>query len=286
MFILDYNYVKPTIDKGDYIAAKGVDRASHISECYLPNIPAISLTQRTAVLYSAGFTIHQAETRKLPADNYCFAGSIPAQDYSMIIKESSLHAMHKWIGSMLHNELVVHANINSNTCASSMYALWEAEQLLTSGKVDEVIIIAEERTSYNTLRIFNEHRIPLVCGDGFAIIRLTNKKSDLEVKDTKWEYSYQTNPFKTTKEGYALIDTPSDNINPHGTHTATNDIAEAPLLLNRNVIEYKPTIGHTQGVSGLLELCMTIDEPSITGSTLCVASGLGGFYGSCILHKH
>jgi len=287
MFILDYEYIKATNDLGDHLEVPGVTREDTITNCFLPNVSEIVLTQRTAVLYAGGFSIHQSETRDLPPTDYRYNGSISAGKSSMVIKESTVNSLHKWIGSMVNNELVNYATINSNTCASAMFSLFEAEMLLKSQMCDEVIIIAEERTSANTLRIFKEHRIDITCSDGFAVIRLTRDKGTHEIVNTKWSYSYNTNPFRTTKEGYSAIDTTEvDNINPHGTGTESNNLAEADLLEGRNVLAYKKDIGHSQGVSGLLELCMTIEDPKAIGDTLCVASGLGGFYGSCILRKH
>jgi len=240
------------------------------------------------VLYAGGFNIHQSESRDVSSVNPRHIGSVNYQPTSMVIKESTAYSLHQWIGAMEHNELVVYASINSNTCASSMFSLYEAERLLKEGVCEEVIIIAEERTSFNTLRIFKEHRVPLVCGDGFAMLRLTLEPTPYEIKETKWFYSYERNPFQTTGKAYIHVDTdePVDNIKPHGTRTPSNNLAEEELVKDRNAIYYKDITGHTQGVSAILEICMLIEDLDVQGKTLCVASGLGGFYGSCILHKH
>jgi len=288
MYIKDFKYLVPTIDKGDHIEIEGITREGYTTHEYLARIKAPVLIKRTAVLYAGGFNTHQSESRNVDTVNPRNRGSVNYQPTSMVIKESTAYSLHKWIGEMEHNELVVYANINSNTCASSIHSIYEAERLLKDGIVEEVIIIAEERTSFDTLRIFKEHRIPLVCGDAFAMVTLTMEPTPYEITNSQWYYSYNRNPFQTTSKAYMEVDTAKevDNIKPHGTGTPSNTEAEQGLLKDRNPIYYKNSTGHTQGVSALLEICMTLDDTSITGSTLCVASGLGGFYGSCILHKH
>ena len=287
MYIKDYKYLTPTIACGDHNEVEGINREGYTTRQYLDKIKAPVLTKRTAVLYAGGFNIHQSESRDVSTVNTRHVGSVPFQKTSMVIKEATAYSLHQWIGAMEHNELVVYANINGNTCASSMHSLYEAERILKDGIADEVIVIAEERTSFNTLRIFNEHRVPLVCGDGFAMLVLTNDKTVNEIVDTKWFYSYDRNPFQTTGRAYLQVDTTKaiDNIKPHGTRTPSNNKAEEDLVKDRNAIYYKDITGHTQGVSAILEICMLIDDNEVAGSTLCVASGLGGFYGSCILHK-
>jgi len=287
MFIKDYQYLKPTIDCGDHIEIEGINREDYAINQYMDRISINKVDKPTAVLYAAGFSSHQMESRDPTTVKSIFQGSVKLQHTTMVIKESTVYAMHKWIGSIDGKENIVYANINGNACASSMYSLYEAQRLLNEGVCKEVIIITEERTSFNTLRIFKEHRIPLVCGDALAIVTLTNEPTEFEITDTKWEYQYNNNPFLVTKDGYSKVDTNLgiDSIKPHGTKTPTNDDAETDLVSNRNTIYYKSEIGHAQGASALLEICMLLDDKEVSGNTLCVASGLGGFYGSCILRK-
>ena len=42
-----------------------------------------------------------------------------------------------------------------------------------------------------------------------------------------------------------------------------------------------------QGASALVEICMLLDDENVSSDEpiLCVASGMGGFYGSCVLYK-
>jgi len=286
MYIKHYEYIKATINCGDHLEIDNINRVDFTTKQYLNLINQITLSKPTAVLYAGGFNIHQSESRDIVSVNSRYVGTVTYTKPSIIIKESTAYSMHQWIGEMENNELVVYANINSNTCASSMHSIYEAQRLLNDGVCEEVIIIAEERTSFNTLRIFKEHGIPITVADGIAIIVLSNTVTPLEVTDTKWAYRYDRNPFNTTVEGYALVSTPCDVVKPHGTRTASNNAAEEELVRGKEVLYYKDEVGHAQGVSAVLELCMAIDDVRVQTSVLCVASGLGGFYGSCVLHKN
>lgn len=283
MFIRDYFYLKPTIDCGDHIEIEGINREDYATPQFIEKAPKIVLDRPTAVLVAGGVGIHQSESRDVNSVKDRYIGSVPFNKSTRLVKEISAYSLHKWIGEMENNQFVEYANVNHNTCSSSMYSLYEAERLLSSGQVDEVIIIAEERTSFNTIRIFKEHGIPLIVSDGFAIVRLW-KDGGLEITDTKWTYEWNRNPFGVTESGYLKVDGEADKVKPHGTGTNNNDSAEKVLFRGREVINYKKDIGHSQGASALLELCMLADS-EVEGDILCVASGLGNFYGSCVLHK-
>ena len=287
MFVIDYFYKVPTVDKNDHIEIEGINREDYATDQYRRIAPTIKLTKPTAVLYAGGASISQSENRNASNVPDKYAGTVSYQDSQIFIKEINAYSMHKWIGDMKNNEFVVYASINGNSCASSMYSLYEAERLLNNDEVEEVIIIAEERTSFNTIRIFKEHYIPLTVSDGLAIVRLSKSDNgnNIEITDTKWKYEWNRNPFGVTKKGYLTIDNKTDMVKLHGTGTPANNKAEEVLTTNKDSINYKSKIGHSQGASALLELCMAIDDENAKGDILCVASGLGGFYGSCILHK-
>jgi len=285
MFVIDYQYKVPTVHCEDHIEIEGINRKDYATTLFMELADKIVLTKPTAVLYAGGASISPSESRDLSSANKRFKISVPYQRSTMAIKELTAYSMHKWIGAMENNHLVTYASINNNTCASSMFSLYEAERLLRDGVVEEVIVIAEERTSFNTVRIFKEHAVPVTPSDGFAIVRL-GKEGIIEITDTKWAYQYGRNPFGTTVEGYSKVDSEAPTIKPHGTGTPNNDRAEEEIIKNRKTVYYKKDIGHSQGASALLEVCMLLDDDSVNGDVLCVASGLGGFYGSCILHKN
>ena len=277
MKVNSYKYILPNsegivtgLDRYDYMTPQYIDMVSD----YLDNI---TLTGKVAFLYAGGVVLPASEARNTIVDK---GYSQPIKESSIVIRELAAYSMHKWIGRLEGKEKIIHASINGNTCASSMYSLYEAERLFEQG-FDEVIIVAEEKTAYNTLRIFDEHNIDIDVGEGLAIIHLVKGEG---ISDCKWGYEYNRNPFGVTSTGYASVTTKCNYVNPHGTGTDNNEDAEDRAFIGIPQIRYKEKIGHTQGVSGLIEVCMVLEE-SIKGKVLCVSSGLGGFYGSCIVNK-
>jgi hypothetical protein len=273
MKVNSYKYfINPDIKSDGYMTQE------HIKLCkdYLKNL---KLTGKCAFLYVGGATIPSSETRYVEQ----FDSNIAVQPIhsSTAIKESSAYCMHKWIGMLSDRDKISFASINANTCASSMYSLYEAQDLFEKG-FDEIVIVAEERTSYNTLRVFEESRIDLKLGQGMSIIHLSREGSD--ITNCKWAYSYDRNPFGVTQEGYSTVFSSCDIVKPHGTGTENNESAEQLLTSGRQQLRFKEEIGHCQGASGLIEVCMVLDS-DVKGRVLCVSSGLGGFYGSCIVEK-
>jgi len=264
--------VNPKLDVEGYMTPQYID----MLEEYLGTI---KLEGKCAVLYAGGVLLNASEARNTKKSGPKLRRR--ALKSSLAIKEVAAYSMHKWIGRLEGKENVQYASINGNTCASSMHSLYEAQQLIEDG-FDQVVIIAEEKTSYNTLRVFDESRIDLTVGEGVVVIHLDKNGSD--ITDCKWSYEYNRNPFMVTESGYIKIDSPSDYVNPHGTGTEVNERAETSVFGGRPQLRYKEKIGHTQGVSGLIEVCMVLDE-DIAGDVLCVSSGLGGLYGSCIVRK-
>lgn len=283
MYINEYYYKIATKDCGDHLEIEGLGRSSFATNQLIELIPQIELTRPTAVLYCAGAVVSQSESRDPSTTSSRYVGTVPYQESTLVIKELSSYSIHQWIGSMKGTEYIKHASIVANTCASSMYGLYEAQRLLDAGIIEDVIIIAEERTSFNTIRIFKENRIPVQVSDGLAVLRLSNRSIGPQITDCKWAYEYNRNPFGVTASGYALVDTVSDIVKVHGSGTSNNSSAEE-VFADRRIVEYKSKIGHSQGASAAVELCMVLDDVH-TGQILCVASGLGGWYGSCILHK-
>lgn len=273
MKINSYKYlVNPELDESGYMTQQ-------YTKLLKEYITSIKLTGKTAVLYAGGVLLSASEARNC-ADMGIFRRT--AQTSTLAIKELSAYSMHRWIGLIPNRELVAYANINGNTCASSLYSLYEAEQLLNNG-FDDVVVIAEEKTSYNTLRVFYENRIELEIGEGVAIIHLTKNGND--VHSCKWEYEYNTNPFGVTANGYSKIWQQCEYVKPHGTGTSNNEQAELEIIGKVPQIRYKEQIGHCQGASGLIEICMLLDNSEIRGRVLCIAAGMGGFYGSCLVEK-
>lgn len=277
MKVLSYKYIKPNEDG----VVPELDRHGYMTTQYIDMmydyVTGLELKGKVAVLYAAGAVVTASEARNHSKEN---PYREPTKESSIVIRELAAYSMHKWIGLMKGRDNVRYANINGNTCASSMYSLYEAEQLLNSG-FDEVVIIAEEKTAANTLRIFDEHSIDLKVGEGCVIMHLGHGEG---ISQCKWEYEYNRNPFGVTQSGYSRIISKCDVIKPHGTGTENNESAES-VYGDTPQLRYKEQYGHTQGVSGLLEVCMVLDEDLKGVDVLCISSGLGGFYASCIVHK-
>lgn len=260
------------------------DRVSHMTNDYVKmfknEISQIKLYGKVGVLYAAGASLHQGESRAYKGN---YTNTLKIQQSGPVVKELTAYMLHKYIGLLNKNNNVVYANINSNTCASSLHSVWEAKQLLDNGILDHAIIIAEEKTSFNTIRIFHEHNIAVKPGEGFALLVVSKQGNGPKLLDAKWEYNYNRNPFLVDVKGYQKVAMEADLVKGHQTGTEQNDSAEKEVF--GEVIGYKNEIGHCQGASGLVELCLLLDDNKINGRVLCVASGLGGFYGSCLVEK-
>lgn len=191
-------------------------------------------------------------------------------------------------------ENIEYLSINANTCASSMYALYEAEQLLNNG-FDSVVIYGEEWVEDVELLLFKSLGIDVVCGDGLFVLCLDNGEGSIgSIFNVNWAWNNDKSPFGVSKDGYMKVLQPlaqyaPDIMKTHGTRTERNNLAEEPAIeevfgdIER--LYYKDQIGHTQGCSTGVELCMMLDEYKSKSSVL-LASGLGGFYGSCYLEIH
>ena len=281
MKVLSYKVVLPNNDG----IVEGLDRLGYMTPQYQDLVydymKAIRLEGRCAFLYAGGAVVTASEARNSTKDNKYRE---PVKESTALIKELAAYSMHKWIGLLNGKECIEYANINGNTCASSMHSLYEAEQLLNSG-FDQVVIVAEEKTASNTLRIFDEHGIDLKVGEGCVIMHLGKASSpaDEDITDCKWSFEYNRNPFGVTSSGYSKVFSDCAIVKPHGTGTGNNEEAES-IYKDKEQLRYKEKYGHTQGVSGLLEVALVLDE-EVIGDVCCISSGLGGFYGSCIVHK-
>ena len=287
MVVSNYFYESATVTHADYMGIDGLTRDKRMNPQFIKRqkskLKSIDCSGSIGVLYCLGTAMHQSETSNVRGIDYTKFTNTVLPDSSMAIQASGAYMMNKYIGQLADPSKVQYASMNANTCASSMYALYEAERLLE--RVDTVVVIADERTSADTIRIFHEQQIPLTPSDGFACMVLTNDGTGPTITNTKWEYVYNRNPFYSDSIGYDRVAQDADSIKPHDTGTEQNTEAEARLLEGKKVHSYKSKIGHSQGTSTLLETCILLDDESASGKILCTASGLGGFYGSCIVHK-
>lgn len=282
MIVNKYFHAEGTVDKGDRIELLE-ERGSYMNDQYIrmfkEELTSIKLDGKVAFLYVGGVTVSASEHRNYEGDFTC---SQPLSDSGPAIKVLSSYMMHKYIGILVKaGNDVTYANINSNTCASSLFSVYEAQRLLDNNIVDHVVIVAEEKTSHSTVRIFHEHGIKLKVGEGFACMVLSCEGDGPTITNAKWEYSYNRNPFLVDVKGYEKVYSETELVKGHKTGTKQNDESEAEVF--GDTFGYKDEIGHCQGASGLVEICMVLDEG--LEDVLCVASGLGGFYGSCIINE-
>jgi len=236
----------------------------------------VRLTRPTAFICIDGTTVHQSE-----------AGLSKGTDqYAVAIKGTSPYIAHQWASSFENVEWLTSMEVVNGTCASAIQAIYRADQILMDpiGDAEEVIIIGHERITPDTIRLFKELRIDVTCGDGFVYMRVAR---GIDISKPIWKWAYNENPFVFTRDDLNTLipDYRIGYVKLHGTGTPCNNEAEADLAALATPLMYKPTIGHTQGISALLETCLILDDPKIRGRILVTANGLGGYYGAFTLTK-
>lgn len=249
----------------------------------------ITTTGKTALLIAGGPAIHHSDTRT--------NNNLKQYNSNIPIKAQLGYGSYN-LARWFKQVDISYMSINSNTCASSMYCLHEAMQLLNKD-YDSVIVYASDMVEESQLLLFKQLGIDIICGDGVGILVLTKNKTEnskARFINTSWVWNLDPSPMSVSSEGYskALRDLNQDYydiIKPHGTSTGRNDIAEkeainSSIKFNKEYT-YKDSIGHTQGASTVIELCMLLsnEDVSTSNSILLLASGLGGFYGGASLIK-
>lgn len=179
--------------------------------------------------------------------------------------------------------------IDAMTCASGISAIHKAYSLFNSGYTD-IIVYASDIIEETQLLLFKQLGVDLICGDGVGIIHLTSS-GDYSIFDTSFCWNKDSSPMSVSKEGYCKVASSLkaegvDLVKMHGSGTSRNTEMEIEAIKDFDCrkIEYKSEIGHTQGASSIVEICMMLDREEFTKS-LVLASGLGGFYGGCIITK-
>jgi len=265
-------YIGSTLEKRDKTFMN-----TYNSRTYKDKVNSIKPTGRTAVLYVIGPSEHHSCSRDFTDTAPIPKGVMPVQSQAGFIA-SKVAARYG----------ADYLSICANTCGASMHALQEAEMLLNSNKFDDVIVYAEDWTDPTQRLLFEKMGITLTCSDGFAILHLQRGE---QISTVNWVYHADKNPFFVSKEGYMKAMKPFAEeqikaVKTHGTQTPNNTEAEYTAIEEMygdvELIEYKKEIGHTQGVSTAIELCMLLDREE-PGKYLVNASGLGNFYGSCTI---
>ena len=172
-----------------------------------------------------------------------------------------------------------------------MYCLYEAKRLFQEGYTD-VIIVAVDLVDDTQELLFKQLCIDLVCGDCISVTHLATEGM-ASIDDVVWKWNKDSSPMSVSKEGYdkvisSLDISDVDFVKMHGSGTERNTEMEIEAIRARGIdakcVGYKQEIGHTQGCSTIVEVCMMLDREKFTKS-LVLASGLGGFYGGCIITK-
>lgn len=274
------------VEKYIWLAGKiELDRSKYMTQelgKYLKEFAEGVTGKNVALLYAAGPIIHHSDSRNFECNN---SGVVVAKS------QVGLNVMS--VAKMFKNVEFEFVSVNGNTCASSMYSLYEAQRLLE--EYDKVIVVAMEMTEASQILMFEQLGVDVVCGDGLGVLVLNSSSGIARIDEVVWKWNNDRSPMSVSKEGYlkvlnelALNDI--DIIKPHGTGTNRNDEAENEAideigLGHATKKMYKREIGHTQGASTAIELGMLLDEMSSGTKGLVLASGMGGFYGGCTVWK-
>ena len=261
----------------DRLVVQALDRKKHMTSQYLgmasgyiDNIAWAG--NKRALVYAGGPALHHSDLRNVK-------DLAPKED--IVIKSQMGNNVYQ-VAKRLYG--ISYVSSNANTCASSVHAILEAKRLLADGYSD-VVVYAEEATDDTLLLLFKQLQIDLVCGDGAAMMHFTATGEGAFVKNVEWAWRHESTRMAVSKVGYLTVmpDVDVDFVKVHGSGTATNEIAETAAVEEKygdvKTVRYKDIIGHTQGASALVELCMLL-ESDVQGRGLVLASGLGGYYGS------
>lgn len=270
------------IDRNEYMTSQYIN----VSKDYINNVSSIDLNSKTAFLYAAGPAIHHSDARDIKST---------VKSASTAVKSQIGYNVYN-IARMFKNIKIDYISTNANTCASSMFCIHEAKKLIDNDGFTDVIIFASDIVDDTQELLFKQLGVDIKCGDGLAIMHITSsetKNSIAEITNTSWCWNLDSSPMAVSEAGYnkvidELCDNNIDSIKVHGSGTARNDEEEIKAISKLSydkIFSYKSKIGHTQGVSALLELCLLIEEEYKWKNCLVLASGLGGFYGGCVVNK-
>lgn len=277
MRVIDYKYIIGTEHGGNLVAIPHLDRDKLATRQFIDMAELdIELTKPTAFFYLAGNTVNQSEADVRKGNDL----------YAPAIKTVVSSCAHQWISTFKNIEHLVWMETVEGTCAAGINAIYKAHRMVHNvySDVQEAIIIGHERITPSILRSFEELGMSMLCGDGFAYMRLGQGH---DIAPPEWKWAYNPNPYVFEKETLNTLipDYRVGYVKLHGTGTQANNAAEADLEKLATPLKYKPLIGHTQGLSALLETCMVLDDPNIRGRILVTANGYGGYYGAFTLTK-
>jgi hypothetical protein len=248
-------------------------------------VESINVKGKVALLYVGGPAIHHSDGRNV---------ANTSKNASAAIKSQIGYNVYN-VARSFKNVSFNYVSSNANTCASSMHSLHEAKMLFDQGYTD-IIVYGTDMVEDTQLLLFEQLGANVVCGDGSIVVHLTKDKtanSKCEVRDVSWVFNLDASPMSVSRDGYSKVIaelgvSEVDVVKPHGTGTDRNTVEELSALESvkySNIVMYKEKIGHTQGISALLEICMLLEDDIEWRTGLALASGMGGFYGGCYLIK-
>lgn len=283
MKIKSYKYTIASENRDGRAVIEGIDRNKYtcqvIPEDIKEYMKSIRSTGKTALLIAGGPAIHHSDARNV--NGLAVEGIVAVKSqigYNM-------YSIAKYFECDID-----YVSINANTCASSMYCVYEAKRLMSEGYTD-VIIVAVDMVDDTQELLFKQLGISLICGDCVVVAHLTKDEGIASIDDVVWTWNNDKSPMSVSSEGYkkvvnSLCTYGVDLIKTHGSGTDRNTMEEHKAIehIECRKIEYKSEIGHTQGASSIVEICMMLDREEFT-KAMVLASGLGGFYGGCIVSK-
>lgn len=249
-------------------------------------IDTVTTNGKTALLYVGGPAIHHSDGRNINNTH---------KNATVVVKSHIGYNTYS-IARAFKNVSFDYVSSNANTCASSIHSLYEAKLLFEQGYTD-IIVYGTDMVEDTQLLLFEQLGANVVCGDGSVVVHLTKDRTEnskCEIRDVSWVFNLDASPMSVSRDGYSKVIKELgvdvvDVVKPHGTGTDRNTVEELSALEAveyKNIVMYKEKIGHTQGVSALLEICMLIEDKDVEwNNALALASGMGGFYGGCYITK-
>jgi len=186
----------------------------------------------------------------------------------------------------------------SNACISGVAAIIVAQRLIKQGLYDNVVVNGTEVISHfivsgfqsfhslstQPCKPFDLHRDGLTLGEGSATVVMTNKESDIEIREgaTSNDANHISGPSRTGEGLFLAItnsikgDSNIDFISAHGTATRYNDDMES-IAISRAGLNHVPVnslkgyFGHTLGAAGVIESIVCFE--SMRNNTLVNTKG-------------
>lgn len=279
MFLHNYKYVVGTEHDGKSLLIPNINRDAisylalkeHLNEYVQELAPTGS---KQALVYIGGTLQQHSDVRNVKGT---------CRDYGIVIKTlvgNSIYAIARMFPKWDFEYVVT----DGQTCASGLSSICTAKDLINKGFTD-VVLYGVDLVEASQVLMFEQIGANVTCGDGAVVLHFSNKESAVEVGQTELLWNKDKSPMSVSKEGYGKLlsrfSNDYDIVKAHGSGTDANTEAELGAIgEDKRVVEYKSEIGHTQGLSGAIELCMLLEREKFN-KALVLASGLGGFYSGC-----